>query len=77
MVLTVTHVLLGMSQNDSDSEQSESPKPLRTVSSNIGFHQKGEMSVIGLVIFVALFFLFLPLLPIFVIVWIVLRIFGR
>jgi hypothetical protein len=71
------HILLVVSQNDTDDEQSGSSGQLRTVGSYAGLHPNREMNLIGSLIFAGLLILALPLLPILVVGWVLLKVVGR
>lgn len=66
-----------MSQNDSDDEPNGLPERLRTVTPLSGMHRNVEMDTIGWAIFVGILILALPLLPILIVGWLLMKLFGR
>lgn len=77
MVFTVVHVLTVVSQTDTGDEQRGLPDQLRTVTTDIGMHPHGEMNLIGGLIGVVLLILVLPLVPVVVLGWLLMKIVGR
>ena len=66
-----------MSQNDSDDEPSGLTERLRTVTADIGMHRNVQMDTLGWMIFAGILVVALPLLPILVVVWVLMKVFGR
>ncbi|MGN8216511.1 DUF7535 family protein [Halococcus salifodinae] len=66
-----------MSQSDSDDEQSGLSGKLRAVQPTAGMHSNNQMNIVGILIATGLLVFFLPLLPILVVGWVLLKIFGR
>lgn len=66
-----------MSQNDTDDEPSGLPERLRTVTPASKMRRNVEMDTIGWMIFAGLLVVALPLLPILVVVWLLMKVFGR
>jgi hypothetical protein len=77
IAFAIVHLLLIVSQNGTDDEQSGSSDRLQMVGSYVGLHSNGQMNVIGMLIFAGLLIVVLPLLPILVGGWVLLKIVSR
>ena len=61
----------------SDEESGGLSERLRTVTPDVGMHRNMEMDAIGWGIFAGLVVVMLPLLPVLVVVWVLMKLFGR
>jgi hypothetical protein len=77
IAFAIIHLLLIVSQNDTDDEQSGSSDRLQMVGSYVGLHSNGQMNVIGMLIFAGLLIVVLPLLPILAVGWVLMKIASR
>lgn len=66
-----------MSQTETDDDQRGLSGRLRPVTSDTGMHPHGEMTLIGVLIGAVLLILVLPLLPVVVIGWLLMKLAGR
>lgn len=65
-----------MSQNDAEDEPNGLSERLRTVTPPSGMHRNVEMDTIGWAIFAGILVISLPLLPILVVGWVLMKLFD-